>query len=214
MSEKSEVVDQPKGDENPVNLEEKLSELQSQLEAERQSKERILEESKKYKEGYKSYKQKQDEVEAEKRRIEEERLIKEGQFSTIIEQREARIKELEETVNATREEVQSKDNAIVNFRKAAAFERALGGKLRKDAYWNHVDFDSININPETGAIDSYSLDKVVKTFTEDFGELVDFGNTANLPNGTPGGSSGKLTYEQWKKLPLKERKARMKDVVD
>ena len=46
-------------------------------------------------------------------------------------------------------------------------------------------------------------------------ELVDFGSTANLPNGTPAGSAkGKITYEQWKKLPLAEQKKRMKDVID
>lgn len=204
----------PKGDDNPVNLEEKLAELSAQLEAERKSKERILEESKKYKEGFQTFKQKQEEIEAQKKKEEEDRLKKEGQFSTIIEQREARIKELEDTLNATKEEVESRDTAIINFRKAAAFERALGGKLKKDAYWNHVDFDKIALNPETGAIDKHSLDNVVKSFTDNFGELVDYGNTANLPNGTPGGSSSKLTHEQWKKLPLAERRKRIKDVID
>lgn len=215
MSEKSEITEDPKGsEENPVNLEEKLAELTSALEAERASKERILKESKEYKEGLQSYKLKESEREAKRKEAEEERLKKEGQYSTLLEQRDNRIKELEESLNNTRGEVESRDTAIVNFRKAAAFERTLGGKLKKDAYWNHVDFESIAINPETGDIDRSSLDKVVKSFSEDFGELVDFGNTANLPNTSPSGSSGKLSYEQWKKLPLKDRKARMKDVID
>jgi len=55
---------------------------------------------------------------------------------------------------------------------------------------------------------------VVNKFTEDFGELVDFGNNPNLPNRTPTGGSGKLTHAQWEKLPLAERKKRMKDVID
>ena len=214
MSENSEQNHEPNGQVSEVNLEQKLQELQASLEAERSSKERILEESKKYKEGYKSFKQKQEEVDAEKRRIEEDRLIKEGQYSTIIEQREARIKELEDTVSTKDNEVKSLDGAITNFKKASAFERALGGRLKKDAYWNHVDFDNIAVNPETGSIDKASLNTVVNQFTEDFGELVDFGSRANLPNGTANGSSGKLSHEQWKKLPLAEKKKRMKDVVD
>lgn len=213
MSEKSEQNQEPNGQDPEINLEQKLSELQAQLDAEKSSKERILEESKRYKEGYQTFKQKQDEVEKQKRQIEEERLIKEGQFSTIIEQREARIKELEEAVDNKSNEVKSRDEAITNFKKAQAFQAALGGTLKKEAYWNHVDFDKIATNPETGALDKASLQMVVNQFTEDFGELVDFGNKANLPNGTASGS-GRLTHEQWKKLPLDEKRKRMKDVVD
>tara|TARA_R110000868_G_C10972634_1_gene770626 strand:+ start:13193 stop:13843 length:651 start_codon:yes stop_codon:yes gene_type:complete len=200
---------------NPgTDLEQKLADLQAELEAEKSSKNRILEESKKYKEGYQTFKQKQEELDAQKTKIEEEKLIKEGQFSTIIEQREARIKELEDTLDNTVEEVKTRDSAITNFKKASAFERALGGSLKKDAYWNHVDFDKIAINPDNGSIDKASLQTVVSQFTEDYGELVDFGNNPNLPNQTPGGGSGKLTHAQWVKLPLAEKKKRMKDVVD
>lgn len=215
MTTNVEPTDEPKGTENPeLNLEEKLNELSAQLEAEKKSKERILEESKKYKEGYQTFKQKQEAIEAQKVQEEEERLRKEGQFSTIIEQREAKINELEETLNKTMDEVKSRDTAITNFKKAQAFQAALGGTLKKEAYWNHVDFDKIAINPETGSIDKSSLDLVVNDFSQSYGELVDFGNNPNLPNQTPRGGSGKLTHAQWTKLPLAERKKRMKDVID
>lgn len=190
-----------------------VDELKAQLESERKSKERILEESKKYKEGFQTFKQKQEEEDKAKAHREEERLKKEGQFNVLLEQRESRINELEEKLNATAKEVESRDTAIVNFKKAGAFERELGGKLKKDAYWNHVDFESIAVNPDTGRIDSHSVKKAADKFLTDFKELVDFGNPANLPNGTASGSAGKLTVEQWKQLPLKERKSRMKDVV-
>ncbi len=212
----SEGSNQPGEGQNQVTLEElqsQIADLTSSLENEKKSKERILEESKKYKEGYQSFKSKQEEVDKQTKADEEARLIKEGQFNTIIEQRESRISELEESLNSLKSEVETRDTAIVNFKKAAAFERALGGKLRKDAYWNHVDFDKIATNPETGAIDEASLNKVAGSFIEDYKELVDFGNNANLPNGAPQGK-GKLTYEQWKKLPLAERKKRMHEVAD
>lgn len=204
------------GQENPVNLDElssKLNELTSQLEAEKASKERILEESKKYKEGFQTYKAKEEEARKTQQQKEEERLKKEGQYSTLLEQRDQTIKELEEDLNKYRSEVNNRDKAITNFRKAAAFERAIGGKMKKEAYWNHVDFEQIALNPDTGEVDPGSLRKAADGFIEDYKELVDFGNKANLPNGTPSGS-GKLTYEQWQKLPLADKKKRMKDIVD
>ena len=195
------------------NLQAQLAELTKKLDAEKATKERLLEESKKYKEGYQSYKSKQQEIEAQKAAEEEERLRKEGQFQTLLEQREKRLKELEESLKNKDEEVRSRDTAITNFRKASAFERELGGKLRKQDYWKHVDFDSIAINPETGEIDKGSLSSVAQSFTKEYKELIDFGANANLPNGTANGSGSKaLTYEQWKNLPLSERKKRMKDV--
>lgn len=199
---------------NSEDLAKKLEELTATLEAERKSKDRILEESKKYKEGFQTYKTKEEEARLAEKNREEERLKKEGQFSTLLEQREQRIKELEGDVNTFKSEVTSRDTAIVNFRKAAAFERAIGGKMKKEAYWNHVDFDSIALNPETGDIDSHSLRKAADGFIDGYKELLDFGNRSNMPNGTPSGQSGKLTHEQWKKLPLAERKKRMNDVTE
>jgi hypothetical protein len=203
---------------DPVNLEEltaKMAKMEADLEAERSSKARILEESKKYKDGYQTYKSKQDEVDAANKKAEEERLMKEGQFSTIIEQREARIAELEQNLDSTLNEVKTRDTAITNFKKAGAFEKALGGKIKHDSYWSHVDFDKIVVNPETGQIDGQSLRNSADSFLETHKELVDFGSNPNLPNHTPGsGGSGKLTYAQWQKLPLGDRKKRMKDVID
>lgn len=209
-------INPAEGQESPVNSDDlatKLEALASQLDNEKKSKERILEESKKYKEGLQTYKAREEEQRKADKEREEQRLIKEGQYSTLLDQRDQRIKELEEDINTFRSEVQNRDSAITNFRKAAAFERAIGGKMKKEAYWNHVDFEQIALNPETGDVDPASLRKAADGFIDEYKELVDFGNKANLPNGTPGGS-GKLTHEQWKKLPLKERQKRMKDVID
>jgi DNA repair exonuclease SbcCD ATPase subunit len=194
-------------------LQSQIAALTSTLEDEKKSKERILEESKKYKEGYQSFKSEKEKLASQKAKEEEDRLIKEGQFKTLLEQREDQLSKLQESLNSMETEVKSRDTAITNFKKAAAFERAIGGKMKKDAYWNHVDFDSIATNPETGAIDASSLQKVANDFTEEYKELVDYGNNANLPNGAPKGT-GKLTYEQWQKLPLAEKRKRMNEVQD
>lgn len=192
-------------------LQEQLSKLTNDLESERKSKERILDESKKYKESYQSVKAEREEREKAKAIEEEERLRKEGQFQTLLEQREAKLKEMEERLDKTTSEVKARDEAITNFRKASAFEKELGGKLRKEGYWNHVNFDAIAINPETGAIDKDSLSAVAGNFIKEYKELIDFGNPANLPNSTASGSKS-LSYEQWQQLPLAEKKKRMKDV--
>lgn len=193
-------------------LQSKMQELTATLEAEKSSKERILAESKKYKEGYQNFKAEKEEIARLKAQADEEKLREKGQYDVLLKQREERLKELESELNSYKSEVQSRDEAILNFKKAAAFEKELGGKLKKDAYWSHVDFESIAIDPNTGKIDSHSLNKVAESFKSDFNELVDYGNIGNLPNSNPQGS-GKLTYAQWQKLPLKERKQRMKDVA-
>jgi len=215
MSTENEGSIDGEGQKTPTleELQAQISSLSETLESEKKSKERILEESKRYKEGFQQYKAKESEAEQQKRELEEERLKKEGQYNVLLEQREAQIKEMEETLAKARGEVEVRDTAINNFKKAAAFERALGGKIKREEYWNMVDFESIATNPENGQIDEASLNKSVNNFIENYKELIDFGNAANLPNGTPSGASTKLTVEQWKKLPVEERKKRMKDVT-
>ena len=205
------------GKENHVNVEElsnKLNELTQALEAEKKSKERILNESKEYKEKFQAYKSKEEELNQQRAKEEEERLREQGQFKTLLEQRERELEQLRGSLDETKNEAQSYKESIQNLKKASAFEREIGGKLKKDSYWTHVDFSRIALNPETGEIDRGSLKETADSFLKEYKELVAFPSGGNLPNGTPNGSSGKLTYEQWKKLPLKDRKLRMKDVVD
>ena len=196
---------------NLQELQNQLATIEANLEAEKASKERILAESKKYKEGYQTFKAEKDEAANLSAKMAEEKLREKGQYDVLLKQREERLTEMESELNSYKGEVESRDEAILNFRKAAAFEKQVGGKLKKDAYWSHVDFDSIAINPDNGQIDNQSLSKVVDTFTSDFKELIDYGNIGNLPNSTPAGS-GALTVEQWKALPLADRKKRMRDV--
>ena len=189
-----------------------VEQLREQLKAEKASKDRILEESKKYKTEFQKLKGVQDEADKARQKDDEEKLKKQGQYQTLLDQRDGKIKELEDRLNKADETVKGRDKAIANFKKAAAFERALNGKIRQESYWAHVDFDKIAVNPQTGEIDAQSLKKAADDFIGKHKELIDFGAGGNLPNNTPGGS-GRLTREQWKKLPLKERKARMKDVM-
>lgn len=202
---------------NEINVEElnkKFNDLQAQLEAERKSKERILNESKEYKEKYQAFKSKEEEFKTQQAKAEEDRLRQQGEYKTLLEQREKELEALRNSLTETKSEADSFRESIVNLRKASAFERELGGKLKKDSYWNHVDFNKIALDPETGEIDKGTLKEVANNFVKEYKELVDFPSGGNLPNQTPNGGGGKLTYDQWKKLPLADRKKRMRDVVN
>jgi len=205
------------GKSNDINVEDlsnKLKELTQALENEKKSKERILNESKTWKEKAQTFQSKEEEIEKKRQMDEEARLVEQGQFKTLLEQREKELQALKDSLEESVSETNSYKKSIDNLKKASAFERAIGGKLKKDAYWNHVDFDSIVKNPETGEIDPASLKDTADSFLKEYKELVQFPNGGYMPNGTPAGSKGRLTHEQWKKLPLAERKKRMKDVVD
>lgn len=215
MSGNSEGTTNNSEGNNQPNFEElqsKLDALTKELESTTKSKERILEESKKYKEGYQTYKQQQDELANEKAKLEEERLIKEGQFKTLLEQREAQLQEMTSKLKSVESEVSARDKAIMDFKKAGVFESKLGGKIKHPKYWDMVDLDKIIINPEDETIDEHSLEQAVKGFMEEHKNLIDFGSNANLPNGSGARGAGSLSYEQWKQLPLDERRKRMKDV--
>lgn len=192
-------------------LQKKLDALTKELDSTTKSKERILEESKKYKEGYQTFKQQQDELANEKAKLEEDRLIKEGQFKTLLEQREAQLKEMASKLQSVEGEVSARDKAIMDFKKAGVFESKLGGKIKHQSYWEHVNLDDIIIN-EDKSVDEYSLEKAIKDFTENHKALIDYGNNANLPNGAGARGAGSLSYDQWQKLPLDEKRKRMKDV--
>lgn len=154
--------------------------------------------------------QKLSEFKEQSDRLQEEKLKEEGNWKALLEQREKKLEEYRskfEEVNS-RNEAYEKD--ISDMIKINAFRTAIGGNLKKDDYYSFVDTSKIAINPETGAIDTESLNEYANEFTNNFKELIDF-NSSKLPNSAPKGN-GSLTYEQWLKLPLAEKRKRQKDV--
>ena len=87
----------------------KLAELTKALESEKSSKERILNESKEYKEKFQTYRAKEEEANALRVKEEEEKLRKQGQFQTLLEQRELRIKELEREILGLKAKIYDKE---------------------------------------------------------------------------------------------------------
>ena len=143
---------------------------------------------------------------------EESKLKESGDFKQLLEQRDATLNEIRTELDATRNENLSYKENIDDMIKLNAFTTALGGNLKKAAYLKFVDTDRIVINPETGAVDDASLKTYANDFQNDFKELIDF-SASKIPNGAPSAGSS-LTYEEWLTLPIKERKARQKEVMN
>ena len=192
---------------------EQFEALQEQLVKATSTNERLLNQYKDAKGKLQGFKQKEEEALTLQKQQEEERLRKEGNLQVLLDQRDEQIKMLQSDLSTVKEELGNKDESILNLKKASAFEKQIGGKIKNGKYWNLVDFNSIAVNPETGEIDKDSLAQYAGEFVKDHQALVDFGSTGNLPNSGHNGTSGtSLTYDQWRSLPLAERKKRMKDV--
>ena len=129
---------------------------------------RVLSEAKKYKEIAETL-SKQTEAEKEKQLRDQE------QWKTLAEMNA-------EKLSQAQKELDEKNRAIQDGMKFSEFQRQLGGKLKHPSYANHIDFEKIVINPETGIIDEGSLKMVVANFTKEHSALVDFGNKPKLPN--------------------------------
>lgn len=110
--------------------------------------------------------------------IEDAKLKQQNEWKTLFEQRDDQLKK----------EVESRQNlerVVLNAHKKHAFEKEIGGALANDAYYSHVDFDSIVFNPETKSLDHESLKMVSKKFMAEHPLLV-ARNTGKMPNvGTP-----------------------------
>lgn len=136
-------------------------------------------------------------------RVEEEQR-KRGEFETLAK------KAAEEKQKLAEENAKLKAERT-DARKWHAFQKALGTTL--DSKWSvTVDLDAIEAD-ETGAISAESVAKYVDRYRKEFPEAIGKGSAPGVPNPKPHGSGGSLTHEEWVKLPLKERKARMSEVV-
>jgi CRISPR/Cas system CMR subunit Cmr6 (Cas7 group RAMP superfamily) len=148
---------------------------------------RVLAEAKKFKELADSL-SKQTQEEKEKQ------LKDQNEWKSLAEMHKAKL-------DAAQKELEEKNRAIQDGLKFSEFNRHLGGKLKHSSYANHVDFDRILINPETGMIEESSVKSVVADFIKQHSALVDFGNKPRLPNEAPrhGLPSGKKSLEEMNK---------------
>jgi hypothetical protein len=152
---------------------------------------RVLSEAKKYKELAETL-SKQTEQEREKK------LKEQNEWKTIAELNQQKL-------DQAQKELEEKNRAIQDGLKFSEFQRHLGGKLKHDSYANHIDFDKIVINPETGRVDEGSVKQVVNEFVKVHSHLVDFGQKGKLPNQAPqGGAPGSKSPDEMTKQELEQ----------
>lgn len=150
-------------------------------------------------------------VEKEAQTVQEEKLKNEGNWKALVEQRDNKIREYEAKLSDLNNKVENYDKNINDMIKLSAFDRALGGKLKKDEYYSFVNTDKIVINPETNQVDMDVLKQYANEFQNNHKELIDY-DTRKLPGDAPT-KSGKLTREEWLKLPLADKKKRLREVM-
>lgn len=145
-------------------------------------------------------------LESQQREAEEAELRRKGELEKILQERDKRITELE----TQKENFQKSLEVEI---KRQAFLEALPGKLIDRDYEKHIPLDQITFT-EDGDLDMNKVGKLAEAWSKRHYRLIDSGKGgAKLPGDAPEASKG-LTYQEWLKLPTKEKKARIKEVIN
>jgi hypothetical protein len=166
---------------------------------------RVLSDHKKSKARAEELAAKLAEIEQKEKDLEETRLKEQGEYKKLLDI-ERKKREVEES-----KRIQYEKN-LIDAHKLNAVKERLPGKIKRNEYYSFIDTDKVLIDPETGIIDETSIEEVVNGFLAEHTSLIDVGNTVKLPQHAASGSVSKISYDDWLKLPLKEKRKRMKDV--
>lgn len=155
----------------------------------------------------KSMQAKLEAIDAETKAKFEEAAKKKGDYETLLKNREEEIRNL-------RAEKAANEERMLNAKKLSSVLDAIGGEV--DSKWyGLIDVSGIVTNPETGEVDKMSVTKTVEALKKNWPEMIRSVNPVRLPANAPqGNGAGKISYEDWLKLPATEMAKRRKDVVD
>jgi len=123
---------------------------------------------------HKNLKSELEELREFKQKQEEDQALKRGEFDKILKAREEKIEELSNKLKGIDQENNDR-------RKLQAFLNKVPGKVKKNEYLSFVDLDSIATDPETGEVDSVTLEREAKKFVENFPDLIVPANNKALP---------------------------------
>lgn len=142
--------------------------------------------------------------------IEEQKLQEAGEWKKIAELKEKETLEAKQLAETEKQRAESLNKNLLNMAKLQAVTEALPGKLELPEYMAFIPLDKVIINPETGEIDKTSVESVSQEFVKKYSKLLK-ADPKFLPNGNPSPAS-QLTHEEWLKLPVDQKRLRMKDV--
>lgn len=138
------------------------------------------------------------------REREQKYLEEQGNYKKLLEQERERVKALEQDRDSFK-------NEIILSHKLSAFKEKLPGKLASNEYYSFVPHEEILVDPETNTIDEASVESVVKSFVERHSRLIE-GRKGSLPDNAPRSKTA-LTYNEWLKLPAKEKRERLPEIM-
>lgn len=168
---------------------------------------KLLDEKKARDKDVQELKKRLDEIEAAKKKDEEQKLAAKEDFKKLLELREQEKKDLEEKLTS----VNSKYEQSI---KRQALIESLPGEVPKQ-YWSLMSLEDIVIDPETGSADEASVIAAAKRFEKEFPEVIRRKNGNGLPGDAAKGGSAKISYSEWVKLPLADKKKyKPADVID
>lgn len=173
-----------------------VEELAKELEALRNHNQELLSEKKKVSEKLKTFEQLAKEKE-------EKELKEKEDFKTLVQLRE---QELEKT----KSELEIERTQRMQGMKLDAFLSVIDGKI-DSKYWGMIDLEQIKLNPDSKQIDQMSVSQAVEVFKKTYPELIKTNMGQMIPANAP--TNGDiLTYDKWLTLPVKEQKARYKEM--
>src|SRR3990167_5454034 len=148
-----------------------------------------------------------DKIRKETDEIKRKELESQNQYKELYESSKTETEKLKETLKGHEERWQ---DAL----KLNAFNAALGDTKRiEPKFYGFIDTSKILVDPETNKVDPVSVQKEVNRVNREYPEIIKSTVKGSMPSESPTGGQT-LTYEAWKKLQLKEKKSRMKEVKD
>lgn len=152
------------------------------------------------------YEQKLSAFEEKENLKRDEELKNRGEFEKILKSREEEILKYKQRETEIQRELQLEHSR-------QAFLSLLPGKLANPEYINLIPVNQVKYDA-SGDIDMKNLESLVENWKKSHFRLIDMpGSTAQLPNHSAERKKG-LTHAEWLKLPIKEKKMRIGEVID
>ena len=96
--------------------------------------------------------------------------------------------------------------------KMSHFLDAVDGSIPRE-YWGLIDVEKIVVDPATNMPDPLSVQNVAKEFQTKYHRVIEK-KSGPKTSQDAANTTGGLTYEQWKALPVKEMKARYNEIKE
>jgi phage anti-repressor protein len=173
---------------------------------------RALDDMMKFKNLARELQSKLEDVQKKDQELEEKKLVETGEFKKILELKERQLSEYQQKLKEKEESEGFLKKTLFDSAKLNAVMERLPAKLKHPDYRTFLNIDKVILDPESHEINLDSVNEVVNDFMKTHHHLLD-ADKKTLPNNAAL-SAQKISYEDWLKLPAKDKKIRMKDVVN